>query len=127
MNFNRYLSLAKALYEFDFEHRCQHFTFTLYKNRIISIGKNNLKTNPNNFKVQVSHFLPGTCSEYNSIRKVKNLTNLSLSKMTLVNVRINRQLEFCLSKPCSSCARLIEQTGIKRVFYTNDNGHFERY
>src|ERR1041384_3358390 len=122
MNFNRYLEIARALYEFDFEHRCQHFSFLVYKNRIISAAKNSIKTNPQSFKRQIGPFLPGSCSEFRAIKKIKNLTNLPLNKMTLFNVRINRRLEFCLSYPCPSCCQHIQEAGLKRVYFTNESG-----
>ena len=127
MNFNRWLEIARAMYEFDYELRCQHFSFLIYKGRILSIGRNSKKTNPNNFKVQIGDFFRGTCSEFNAINKIKNKTNLPLSEMTMVNIRLNSFLQIRNSRPCSSCQKLLLTTGVKKVYHTNDNNGFEQY
>jgi deoxycytidylate deaminase len=41
---------------------------------------------------------------------------------TLVVGRVNRQGELCLARPCPVCQLAISESGIKRVYYSTDNG-----
>ena len=42
-------------------------------------------------------------------------------------VRINNQGNFKMSKPCSRCETALKHVGIKRVYYTTDDGDLEYY
>lgn len=133
--FSKSIELSLALYKPESRIlRCQHFSFIFYKDRLISIGQNNNKTNPIhliNRKISkegknVSSFA-GTCSEYDAARKLKRLTNIPFNKCILINIRVdnNRRLNF--SKPCGSCRNLLEYLEFKEVYFSNESGQFEQY
>lgn len=46
----------------------------------------------------------------------------NLSKCTLVIIRINRQGDLCSSKPCANCIKYLKLYGIKKIFYSSDEG-----
>jgi|SRR3990167_3767464 len=116
-----------------FPNRNLHLSFLIYKGRIISIGQNSKKTHPINLKnrkinkdgVDISSFR-GSCSEWNAISKLKNLTNIPAHKCFLVNIRINKNNEIGMSMPCNSCLKLLSFFNISRVFYSNQKGEFNQ-
>ena len=120
-----YIDLANALVN----KHSRHVSFLLYRNKIASIGINNpLKTHPRNLNYKfrgrndedISHFV-GIHSELSAVIR---LGEEDLSKYTLINVRINRENEVSLSKPCGGCQDMIKQLGIKKVLYTDEKGEF---
>lgn len=132
--FNKFIDMARAMYDPDFVGRCQHFSFITYKNRIISVGKNSPKTHPANLlnpRYVRDGFntskIKGSCSELASIRKLKNLTNIPFSKCSLFNVRINNNGFPDMARPCSSCESLLRYFKFDNVFFTNGRGGWETY
>lgn len=132
--FSKYIELAHALFNPDHELRTFHVSFVLYKNRIVSVGINNVKTSPVNLKnprygrggENISTF-KGSCSEWVALSKLKNMTNIPFGKCVLINVRLNKNKQIAISKPCDSCASLLEFFDIRKVFFTTNNGVFEQY
>jgi tRNA(Arg) A34 adenosine deaminase TadA len=45
---------------------------------------------------------------------------------TLVVGRVNRSGDLCLSKPCAVCQLAISESGLRNVYYSTDEGYFER-
>lgn len=116
-----------------FSDRNLHLSFIIYKGRIISIGQNSKKTHPINLKnrkinkdgVDISSFR-GSCSEWSAISKLKNLTNIPACKCQLINIRINKQNEIRMAKPCISCLGLISHYGFQDIWFSNEKGEFKR-
>jgi deoxycytidylate deaminase len=132
--FDKVVDISRALTLKDSPLRCQHFSFILYRNRIISIGQNSKKTSPKNLRNKhfsrssgkdISHN-KGTCSELAAIVKLKNTTNIDFKKCVLINVRIDKKGKMNNSKPCGSCRSLLSYFSFKKVFYTSPEG-FEEY
>lgn len=117
--------LTYALYDPEWEPRCQHFSFIFLKGRIITIGKNSLKTDPTN--LLNPKFGAGTCSEWDAIKKFKNKTNISYNKVVIINTRLNRKKEISIARPCPGCSNLLRHINPRAVFYTNNIGEFEQY
>ena len=42
-------------------------------------------------------------------------------------VRVDKAGEFRMSKPCSMCETALKHVGIKRIYYTTDDGKLECY
>lgn len=108
-----------------------HCSFIVWKGRIVSIGLNSIKTNPTNLlnkKIgrdgnDISA-AKGICSEFSCLRKLKNKSNISFRKTTMVNVRIKRDRSFGLSKPCESCQSLLRFFELANVIWTDEFGRF---
>jgi cytidine deaminase len=123
---------AFSLYDPSSSKRCHHFSFVVYKNRVIAAGQNNKKTHPVNLKNKKFSIYNGidvstekyTCSEYNAILKLKRLTNIDTRKCQLVNLRINRNGEIDYAKPCSSCKNLLNYFEFKSVEFTDNSGAY---
>jgi deoxycytidylate deaminase len=121
---SKFIEISRALLPQNFSKR-KHFSFILYKRRIMSIGINDeLCTHPKakefGFKYYRIH------SELSSIIRFPEKPIL-LAKCTLINVRLSRTGTVMISHPCKNCKRLISSFNFKRVFYTNVEGEFEEF
>lgn len=104
----------------------------IYKNRIISIGVNNIKTSP--FQAKYSHNKDAihlhaeTAAIKNALRHISVEV---LAKCTMVVCRVKSadatpdNFVWGLSKPCIGCQRAIAEFNIKTVYYTNDYNMLE--
>jgi len=100
-------------------HRCTHIAFLIKHNTIYHIGFNKLKTHP--LLKLYPKYSVGIHAELDVIMK-SGLDDLS--DYTLVVIRINRNNEITMSKPCKSCQSVIKMYNIYDVYYTNYNGYF---
>lgn len=108
----------------------------VYKHRIIGQGVNTNKTHPmqklynklyRNFTksdkpvLDLGHAeILAICSVPYPIAKV-----IDWSKVKIYIARNCRGKKFGLAKPCGACQGLIRDTGIKKVFYTTNEGYAE--
>lgn len=130
--FNKAIELSRAMYDPNFPLRCQHFSFIFYKNTLVSVGRNSPKTTPINILNQplnrenVIHY-KGSCAEWNSVNRLKNLTNIPFNKCILINTRINRNGEIAYARPCLFCCNLLRFIDLRGVYYTGYSGELVRY
>ena len=130
--FDKIKEIAFAFDKNSFPSKNLHLSFLIYKGRIISIGQNSKKTHPINLRnrkiskegVDISTF-KGVCSEWSAISKLKNLTNIPAHKCSLINIRINKNNDIRMSRPCCGCLSLLAFFDISNVFYSNEKGEFE--
>lgn len=126
------LELSRALFDPDFELRCQHFSFAFYKGRIMAVGRNQNKThtlnlrNPLRFNDKVFE-QKRMCSELSLFLTLKNKTNIPFHKISIINIRLDRNAFPCMSRPCESCRNLIKYLKPKELFYTDERGEFLPY
>ena len=130
--FKRLEEIGESLINYESGKRCHHFSFILYKNRIISIGSNNKKTHPTNLINRKVSIRTGedfsdqkyTCSEFNAILKLKRLTNVDTRKCILVNMRFDRNKNLSSSFPCMSCQNLLKYHNFKKIIWTDHKGDY---
>lgn len=123
------IEIASSLRPHKQNGRSFHATFIFDKKRIVSIGTNDYnkhhpyhkmgkylgyKENPENYK-------PCLHSEISAIIK---LGEEDLSHYTVVNVRVDKNNQIALAKPCLNCLRVLQQTGYKKLFYTDPEKGF---
>lgn len=131
--FRKSIEIARAEFDPNYLCRCQHYSFAWYRGTLLAFAKNNPKTHPLNIRNPLKfhtgeiNYTKGTCSELALFIKLKNKTNIPFSKITIINVRIDRNLNLSYSKPCNSCESLIRYIKPKTVFFTDFNGQFEQY
>jgi deoxycytidylate deaminase len=126
--FERYVEITKALMADHFTAKTFHTTFIVRKNRLQKIGINNGKTHPENLKynyyskdgTDIRSFV-GVHSELSAILKYGEE---NCNDCVFVNVRINKNGELTMSKPCAGCQDLLKQVGYKKVYYSNEKGNF---
>lgn len=132
IKFKRLEEIGESLIDFSSAKRCHHFSFILYKNKILAIGSNNQKTHPSNLKNPKISIRTGedfsnqkyTCSEFHAILKLKRQTNIDSKKCVLVNMRFDRNGKLSYSRPCMSCQNLLKYHNFKKVIWTDNNGDY---
>lgn len=120
MNFNNFVDISKSLLD-KVELQNKHFSFILLKNRIRSIGYNQLKTHPKAYKFGYPWLFQH--SEVSAIVRFDGKP-AELRNCCLVNVRLNKDGQIMQSRPCKNCLNLVSEFGFKKVFYTNRLGEF---
>jgi hypothetical protein len=104
--------------------RCQHFSFVVRKNNVLSEGINNArKTHPDILRFGSKYFR--IHSEFEAIRRFP-LPPRELEKCILVNVRIGNDGKLRISRPCRTCQKMLEYFSVYNIYYTNDFGKFEK-
>lgn len=117
----RLLDISKRLIDIP-NGKNKHFSFIIYKNKILSIGFNDYFTTHTKCK-ELGYRFDAMHSELSAVLKFRG-SKKTLGQCVLVNTRINSFGQIGMSKPCHCCIRLIEQIGFKRVWYTNADGKF---
>jgi hypothetical protein len=127
------LEIANAEFDYNHDMRVQVFSFGWYKKRLICIGKNKNKTHPLNITKNPIYFddkileTKTTCAELDLFLRLKNKTNIPYNKLTIVNVRLDKNLKIRNSKCCRSCKSLIDYMKPKSMYYTTEEGIFKIY
>jgi len=85
------------------------------KNNFCSFGKR--FRNPNE----------GKATLHAELGCILNLDRVVTHGTTVYVVRINRDGKHKMSKPCDMCEAALSHVGVKRVFYTNEEGMLESY
>lgn len=104
----------------------------VYKNRIVSVGFNQQKSNPIQKEYNLCrcdgkrYFDIDKCTnsihaETSAILSAQKL-NIDLSECSIFVSRIKKSGVQGLSKPCKACQKLLLDNGIKDWYYTLDNG-----
>jgi deoxycytidylate deaminase len=101
----------------------------VYKNEIIGMGFNKKKSHPFQRKFSKHEEAIYLHAEIDAIKNaLKNVDAETISKSTLYIMRVKyedmnaKRFVRGLSKPCEGCARAIAQFGIKKVYYTTEEG-----
>lgn len=130
---NRIIETSFALYEPDYPIN-QHFSYIVYKNRILICAKNTAKSHP------ISRRNPkigregekivekNSCSEWNAVKRFIKSTNIAFNKVELYVLRLDGNKKLAYSKPCGSCQKLIKEfCDFKNVYYSGKNGEILKY
>ncbi len=111
---NRFLQLAKKIAKKSNHPRYKFGCIIFKKNDIINIGYNQLKTHPKS-----PHLWKTIHAEFHTILG----TDVSdLENSEIVIYMENKNGEVGLSKPCKTCENMLSNVGIKRIYYTTENG-----
>jgi len=111
---DKYFELAKRL-----SLKSDHYQFKIgsvlvKKNRIISTGFNSLKTHPRS-----PHKYKSVHSEFMC---VLGISAYDLAGATIYVYRETKDGNKAMAKPCKYCDRMLEQCGVKTVYYTVKEG-----
>lgn len=101
-----------------------HVAFIVKKNRIISIGFNKDKTNPNSIKYNYigasgDKIVVNTHAELDAILKYKKS---DISNCELIVLRYDGDGKLNNSKPCHGCSNLLKEKRIKKVYFSTSDG-----
>lgn len=102
-----------------------HYSFIIQDNKIIEWGTNTNAVPAIHFGYQArldnSDFQPKTHSEWMAYKRARGLLNKKKS-FDLINIRLNRQKELKLSKPCEYCYPILMSIGCRKIYYSDDLG-----
>lgn len=131
-----YLKLAKSACYYSDNKRTRVGCVLIYKGKIISVGYNlQDKTNPLQKRFnQYREFDPNASGCKNSIHaechailKAKDL-DIDWRKVDVFVYRIKKDGSKGMSRPCPACEALLKQQGVKKIYYSTDNGWgYEEY
>lgn len=102
--------------------RSFHVAFIIDKGKIISIGTNKVKSH-SAVKLYDYEFTDKIHAELQSVLKLGYREN-GYKKLTLAVLRVDRNGKINNSMPCPGCQSMIQQTGFKKVYYTDNNGNW---
>ena len=122
-----YFAAAKAVSELsDYKHY-KIGAVVVMNHRIISSASNsNSKTHPLQKKYNKYRFTDdGDHKQHAELAALVPLIRdgVDLSNATIYVYRVHKNGTLAMSRPCPSCMQLIKDVGIKRVFYTTENGY----
>ena len=129
---NKYIDLlAKIAINVDPVGAARIAAAIVYKNDVIAIGTNKLKTHPFQAKFGKNESSIHLHAETDVIKNaLKFASEEEVAKSILYICRVKfvdsskKKVIFGLAKPCEGCARAISTFNISKVFYTLDNeGH----
>jgi len=93
-----------------------------YKKKIISIGHNSLR-NHKKLHPKYQEWKGSIHAEIDSILKAKK----NLRGCTMLVIRINKNDELRMAKPCKKCMKYIRDVGIKKIIYSISNYPYIEY
>ena len=112
------IEISYALYHQVSWHRSTHFAFLLKDRRIAFVGWNKEKSHT---AIKRHPYGPtsGLHAEMDAILRSKSD---DLSQFDLLVLRIDRNMKLNQSKPCVGCQSLIEQVGVRNVYWSDQDG-----
>lgn len=117
----KFLDIALKIAEANDNFRTKHAAIIVIRNRIISVGVNNLKSDPLQAKYGKNNHAIWIHAEIHAIKNALKVVRVDeLKKSCMYVVRYRKDGVTGLAKPCSGCERAIIAFGIKEVIYTND-------
>jgi deoxycytidylate deaminase len=129
--YQRAVEIVTALKAKTKNGKSHHGALIYKKGKILSIGVNNYlkRHNSNRFGQYADH--KGYTTEYKACRHAEISAIIrhgeeDLSDCEMLVVRIDNKDNPSLSKCCINCARVLKGLNIKKVFYSNEQGEFQR-
>jgi len=116
----RAIQIAQNLCPTNREMRASHVAFLIKSNKIEKIGVNKRRTHPEISKHPYHEGHVGIHAELDCILKI-NKEDLSDYEMLVLRVDKNNNL--AMSKPCSGCQSLLNQFNIKEIWYSDKNSN----
>jgi len=108
--------------------RASHVAFLIKKNRIVKIGWNKPKTNPNSQKYPYIG-LTGekiTVNTHAELDVILKSGQENLCDHEIIVLRVDGEGKLNNSKPCNGCLHLLKQVAVKNIFYSNSKGEINQ-
>ena len=97
----------------------RHGAVSVYRNKILTKGYNRPL-----FKDLIYTSLHAEMSVIQQLKRMR-CSHKKKKKIDIFVIRINKNEELRLSKPCNQCQNIMKQFGVKRCFYSNDLGKID--
>lgn len=118
------ISCNKILLHPEYDHYI-HYSFIIQNNKIVEWGTNNRLVPAIHFGYQARlndlNYTPKMHSEFMAYRKAKGLMRRN-KEFEMINIRLNKNKELRISKPCDCCFSIMKELGCKRFYYSEKNG-----
>lgn len=103
-----------------------HFSFILDKNKLLCFAANDYKNQHMSYRfgeykshTTNSKYVAGRHSESEVLRMYLNkFGNLDVSGLTLYNIRLGKNGDTMLSKPCMNCGKLLDNLSFKDILWS---------
>lgn len=122
-----YFKAAKAVSELADFHRVKIGCVAVYSHRVISSGANSTKTNPLQKKYNIHRYSADSGhtlhAEMECLLPLLNRKDIDFSKVYLYIYREHKDGTLALARPCPACMALINELGIKKIYYTGNNSY----
>lgn len=109
----KYLTLLKKLAAKSDHHQHQMSCIVVRKNKVISVGWNQNKTDPN-----TNHPYKFIHAEWHALAR---LTPEDTKGCTVYIYRENKNGVLSMSRPCPSCSLALQKAQIRRIIFTCDS------
>lgn len=127
---NKCIEITKCLKKDKTTGHSFHTTFIYDKGKLLSIGFNNYKKLHPRHKFGVykgtkdnpEKYVSGIHSEIDAIIK---LGRTDLSRLTIINIRIDNNNQPNISKPCENCLRVLRALEFKYLYYLDSLGEVQ--
>jgi len=124
---NKCIEIARCLKKHKETGRSFHCTFVYEKSKLLCIGYNNYNKLHRRtkfgaylgYKDNPEKYIASIHSEIDALIK---LGRTDCSKLTFINIRIDKNEKVNMAKPCNNCANILLGIGFKRIYYTDANG-----
>ena len=114
------MSCAKTFAELSYAKRAQVGCIIVKNNRIISIGYNGMPSGWDNCCEDIYIEPDGHSSSLRSKPEVLHAETNAIAKVAQSSDSAEGASLFCTHMPCMDCAKLIHQSGISEVYYSED-------
>lgn len=125
---NKYFKMAKNVSELSDFKKFHLGAIMVYKNKVIAAEYNTTKTNPlqkeyNKLRgFEEEHTNDGAIhSEMACLIRTRNM-NIEWHKVSIFIYRQHKDDTLAYCRPCPACMKAIKDRGIKKIYYTTENG-----
>lgn len=127
---NKCIEITKCLRKDKQTGRSFHSTFIFDKGKLLSIGFNNLKKLHRRHKFGIyrgcktnpEKYIASIHSEIDALIK---LGKTDCSRFIFINIRIDKNDEVNIAKPCENCMRVLQGIGFKKIYFTDSKGNYQ--
>ena len=124
-----FFKAAKAMSELSDFHKEHLGCVVTCGSRIISSGCNETKTSPLQKELNALRFSADTThsnhSEVKALMPLLHRKDINFKDCSIYVYREHRNGCTAIARPCKSCEKLIRDLGIKRIYYTVEDGFAE--
>jgi tRNA(Arg) A34 adenosine deaminase TadA len=100
-----------------------HGAVALKSNKVVGVGVNTMRTSWLQRVYANKVGMPSKTCEHAEVAAIRHAKELD----TLVVVRVSARGKLVSSRPCSICRELIQDSGVKHLYYSHDGGvRYER-
>ena len=121
----RYFELSKNMARSSPYGKIRHGAVLVKGGSVINASFN--KENFNSFGVRFRGQDCGPATHHAELGCILGLPRSATTGSTLFVCRVNRRGEFRLSRPCYMCHNALKHVGVKKVYYTTNEGTIRMY